>query len=154
MDEHKVTKKSCTAILCELTRLKSQQKYLECSQVKSNPDNFGSVDEDVNGSGNGDGVYSIIREIEDLKITLARDLEEKKMSVKREVENMWIFVNAIRDDVLDGERLKQYSVQSIRDRILSINSMLGKLNEINEQTLKDVQRKIVEIENDTKFLLK
>ncbi|XP_055916408.1 uncharacterized protein LOC129949156 [Eupeodes corollae] len=148
MNEHKVTKKSCTTILCELTRLKSQQKYLECSQVKLNPDNYGSNEDD------GDGVGSIIREIEDLKITLARGLEEQKMSAKREVDNMWIFVNAIRDDILDGERLKKYSVQSIRDRILSINSMLAKMTENNEQNLKELQQKILEIEKDTKLLLK
>ena len=152
-------KKSCTTLLCELTRLKSQQKYLECNQVKLNADNF--LDEEhlenatatTNSNCNAKTV-SMINEIENLKCQFESNLQAHRASALFEVKDVWLSVNKIREDVMQPERLKQFSLQSIRERIISINSQLERLNSKNRDELAGLQIECVRLENESKDLIK
>lgn len=136
-----VPKKTSTSLLCELTRLKSQQKYLECSQMKINPEHYDDGDEDK------DTVY----EIENLKANLENQLNEFREAARRDVQDVWIFINAIKDDVFNQENFQKCTVNGIRDRIIGINLHLSKLIDRNRGCLEGLQKSYEELNSGYKI---
>ncbi|XP_067627617.1 uncharacterized protein [Eurosta solidaginis] len=156
-------KKSCTALLCELTCLKSQQKYLECSQVKLNPDNF--VDQpqsakNKNGPtaiplANSDSVATqLVNDIENLKVQLSQDLLVYRENSYREVQDLRELVNAIREDVHKPERLSQYTLPVLRERIITINTQLMQLCDKNQAEILRLRENSDKLERDNVVLVK
>ncbi|XP_053967111.1 uncharacterized protein LOC128868713 [Anastrepha ludens] len=154
-----VKKKSCTTLLCELTRLKSQQKYLECSQVKLNPANY----EDPTAS-NGSAAFplpplggeamQLVNEIECLKVQLDEDLKVYSENSYREVEEFRDLVSAIRVDVQQPERLSQYTLPVLRERIIAINTQLMQLCDKNQAEMEKLRGEFEQLERNNDILVK
>ena len=155
----KSNKKSKTSILCELTRLKSQQKYLECNQVKLNAANF--MDEDPKEpsakvssvSQSNQSTLSTINEIDHLRLQFEENLHNYRENAIREIRDMWLSINNMKSDVFQEERLKQFSVQTIRERIINVNTQLEKLNSKNRGDMAGLQIECARLETETnKFI--
>ncbi|XP_030371598.1 uncharacterized protein LOC115621639 [Scaptodrosophila lebanonensis] len=167
---------TATSILCELTRLKSQQKYLECNQVKLNPNHFLDDDtpiEDVDHStspNNGGElkeaknatdlrnsettIASLINEIEHLKFLLNEQLQAYRNEKRDELGDMWHYITAIKDDVFRPERLSQYTTNTLRERIIGINAQLDRLNVKNSNDLQSLQKAYNKMEQEVQVLWK
>ncbi|XP_055374467.1 uncharacterized protein LOC129607460, partial [Condylostylus longicornis] len=130
----KFVKKSTTALLCELTRLKSQRKYLECSQLKFNPDDFDEID-----------IKRKIQEIEDKRHSLEQELNDYKMYTKRDLDDMWIFINSIKEDINNKESLTKCPISNIRERVIGINNQINKLKEKNKKEMKELKEEFDEL---------
>ena len=137
------TLKTSTSILCELTRLKSQQKYLECSQIKLNPENFDEAD-----------IKNTICDIEDCKLNVDQALHNYRTTIKRDIEEMWVFINAIKVDIFNTGNLQNCTMNGLRERIIGINTQIQKLNEKNQRYFHELREASKNLELDTKFLLK
>ncbi|XP_017033354.1 uncharacterized protein [Drosophila kikkawai] len=169
-----------TAILCELTRLKAQQKYLECNQVKLNPNNFILDDEEDNKavepnsedeldvpdehpqsgknqrpiSSSTAALISLINEIEQEKLDLNQKFQEYRSTKRGELQDMWHYVAAIKEDVFRPERLSQYTVNALRQRIICVNSQLERLTAKNSKELETLKEEYEKLEKENKFLWK
>ncbi|XP_017087272.2 uncharacterized protein [Drosophila bipectinata] len=155
-----------TAILCELTRLKAQQKYLECNQVKLNPKNFMLEDEedpepDLDGtaperpsSSSTAALVSQINAIEAEKLDLSEKLKKYKAVKRDELQDMWHFVATIREDVFQPERLSQYTINALREKIIAVSGQLERLGEKNANELEALRKEYEVLERENKFLWK
>ncbi|XP_017013877.2 uncharacterized protein [Drosophila takahashii] len=168
-----------TAILCELTRLKAQQKYLECHQVKLNPNNFTLQNdevEDTDPKSDGEGkpalespetgrnprptssstadLISLINEIEQEKLVLNEKLLQYRNAKRGELQDMWHFVATIKEDVFRPERLSQYTVNALREKIVGVNSQLYRLADQNSKELEELKEQYEKLERENKLLWK
>ncbi|XP_017077170.1 uncharacterized protein LOC108111972 [Drosophila eugracilis] len=175
-------KQTPTAILCELTRLKAQQKYLECHQVKLNPNNFIIQDDEdsldttepepkvetekktvdkletsqstrPNSSSTAD-LISQINEIEQEKLVLNEKLLQYRTAKRGELQDMWHFVATVKEDVFRPERLSQYTVNALRERIIDLNAQLYRLTEQNSKELEELKKQYEKLERENKLLWK
>ncbi|XP_039480301.1 uncharacterized protein LOC120444593 [Drosophila santomea] len=157
-----------TAVLCELTRLKAQQKYLECNQVKLNPNNFILKDDEdtapceepetgrnprPNSSSTAD-LISLINEIEQEKLVLNEKLKLYCSEKRGELQDMWHFVATIKEDVFRPERLSQYTVNALRERIVGLNAQLCRLAAQNSKELAELKEQYNQLESENKLLWK
>ncbi|XP_017125883.1 uncharacterized protein LOC108145164 [Drosophila elegans] len=168
-----------TAIICELTRLKAQQKYLECHQVKLIPNNFTlHDDEDALDSDPKSGderialetpettrnprppssstaeLISLINEIEQEKEELNEKLQQYRTAKRGELKDMWHFVATIKEDVFRPERLSQYTVNALREKIVGVNAQLYRLTAQNSKELEDLKVEYEKLERENKLLWK
>lgn len=160
-----------TAILCELTRLKAQQKYLECNQVKLNPKNFMLEDEedinridpetDVDGSAgerpsssSTAALIGQINAIEVERLELNEKLKKYKTIKRDELQDMWHYVATIREDVFQPERLSQYTINALREKIIGVSGQLERLGEKNAKELETLKKEYEILERENKFLWK
>ncbi|XP_052841949.1 uncharacterized protein LOC128256001 [Drosophila gunungcola] len=168
-----------TAIICELTRLKAQQKYLECHQVKLIPNNFTlHDDEDALDSDPKHGgerialetpettrntrppssstaeLISLINEIEQEKLELNEKLQQYRTAKRGELKDMWHFVATIKEDVFRPERLSQYTVNALREKIVGVNTQLYRLTAQNSKELDDLKEEYEKLERENKLLWK
>ncbi|XP_016957249.1 uncharacterized protein LOC108029491 [Drosophila biarmipes] len=170
-------KKTPTAILCELTRLKAQQKYLECHQVKLNPNNFilpndevdtdpktereGVASNDPESSRNArptssstTDLISLINEIEQEKLVLNEKLLQYRNAKRDELQDMWHFVATIREDVFRPERLSQYTVNALMEKIVGVNAQLYRLSDQNSKDLEELKGQYEKLDRENKLLSK
>ncbi|XP_011196668.1 uncharacterized protein LOC105221403 [Zeugodacus cucurbitae] len=138
-------KKSCTSLLCELTHLRSQQKYLECNQVKLNAAHY--EDQPVSGRSKNNSTKQMINEIENLKVHLEGSLKAYRENCYCEVRDFRQVVSSIRDDV-QPHRLSQCSLPELRERIISINTQLMQLCDKNEKEMEKLRGEYEKIEHD------
>ncbi|XP_017040851.1 uncharacterized protein LOC108087805 [Drosophila ficusphila] len=169
-----------TAILCELTRLKAQQKYLECHQVKLNPNNFIIQDDDgdtvdtdpkskneVNASENLETIRNprptssstadlirLINQIEHEKVELNKKHLQYRTAKREELQDMWHFVTTIKEDVFRPERLSQYTVNALRERIVGVNTQLYRLTAQNSKEIAELKEEYEKLEQENKLLWK
>ncbi|KQS62103.1 uncharacterized protein LOC26526403 [Drosophila erecta] len=163
-----------TAVLCELTRLKAQQKYLECNQVKLNPNNFilkDDTDTDTDSktrpceepetgqnprptSSSTADLISLINEIEQEKLVLNEKLKLYCSEKRGELQDMWHYVATIKEDVFRPERLSQYTVNALRERIVGLNAQLYRLAAQNSKELEELKAQYDKLESENKMLWK
>ncbi|XP_016991485.1 uncharacterized protein LOC108053372 [Drosophila rhopaloa] len=168
-----------TAILCELTRLKAQQKYLECHQVKLNPNNFilhddeDTMDTDQKSEGERTAsenpetsrnprlnssstaeLISLINEIEREKLEINEKLLQYRTAKRGELQDMWHFVATIKEDVFRPERLSQYTVNALREKIIGVNTQLYRLSAQNSKELEELKEEYEKLERENKLLWK
>lgn len=144
-------KKTSTSLLCELTRLKSQQKYLECSQIKINF-NIKDKNDNNNDNDNNDDNYDKqnIKDIENLKNQLENQFIDYRDQNIKNIQDIQIFINAIKNDIMNDENLKNCSVNNLRERIVGINTHLNKLQETNYENLKILKNNCENYEKEIK----
>jgi len=171
-------KKTPTAILCELTRLKAQQKYLECNQVKLNPNNFiihNDEEMDTDPQPEGEGIasdnpetsrnprptssstadlISLINEVEQEKLVLNEKLLQYRNAKRDELQDMWHFVGTIKEDVFRPERLSQYTVNALREKIIGVNAQLNRLADQNSKELEELKEQYEKLDRENKLLWK
>ncbi|XP_062135456.1 uncharacterized protein LOC133845109 [Drosophila sulfurigaster albostrigata] len=161
-----------TSILCELMRLKAQQKYLECNQVKLNASNFlddndpgGDIDIDI-GAGedslhtasrrpsSGPKVSSLINDIDRLKLELDEKLQKYRIDKRGQLQDMWHYMQTLKEDVFKPERLSLYTVNAVRERIIGLNGQLERLNVQNSKELESLKQEFDQMERENKFVWK
>lgn len=143
-------KQSCTSLICELTRLKSQQKYLECNQIKLNSAHY--EDPPVSGRSKNNKTSHMINEIETLIVHLEDSLKAYRENCYREVQELHKVVKSIREDV-QPQRLSQCSLPELRERIISINTQLMQLCDKNKKEMEKLCDECEKIECDNKVLV-
>ncbi|XP_032590038.1 uncharacterized protein LOC116804962 [Drosophila grimshawi] len=176
MPPHK-KKSSATpmSILCELMRLKAQQKYLECNQVKLNASNFLDDNENdndldgVGGVGGGEdmgGTASrrpssgnkvagrLINDIDRLKLELDEKLSKHHVEKRGQLQDMWHYMNTLKQDVFRPERLSLYTVNAVRERIIALNAQLERLSVQNAKELDTLRQEYEKLEQDNGFVWK
>nr|XP_014102592.1 uncharacterized protein LOC106627105 [Bactrocera oleae]XP_036223818.1 uncharacterized protein LOC106627105 [Bactrocera oleae]XP_036223819.1 uncharacterized protein LOC106627105 [Bactrocera oleae] len=143
-------KQSCTSLLCELTRLKSQQKYLECNQAKLNPAHY--EDPPVSGRSKNNSISQMINEIEALKAYLENRLKAYRENCYCEIQELRQVVSSIHEDV-QPQRLSQCSLPELRERIISTNTQLIQLCDKNEKEMEKLRDECENIERDNKVIV-
>ncbi|XP_036344988.1 uncharacterized protein LOC118754231 [Rhagoletis pomonella] len=156
-------KKSCTTLLCELTRLKTQQKYLECSQVKLNPANYEDPPASANNN-NGATAFAqppagieamqLANEIECMKVQLEEDLKVYRENSFREVQELRDKVKSIREDVQQPDRLRQCTLPMLRERVITINTQLMQLCDKNQNEFEKLREECETLERNNDVLVK
>ncbi|XP_026840968.1 uncharacterized protein LOC113565046 [Drosophila persimilis] len=151
-----------TAIMCELTRLKAQQKYLECHQVRLNASHFqDSPDDEPSSEGNGaqrpgssstTALASLINEIERLQFELDEKMQVYRSAKRNELQDMWHFVTAMKEDVFRPERLSMFTVNALRERIIGLNGQLERLSAKNSKELQTLREEYQQLERENKFI--
>lgn len=122
--------KRITPLICELSRLKSQQKYLEHSRI---PDKFWQSDF------NHDEIsyYNKQRnEIDALEDKLNLEFRGFELKSKNEITDMWKFIQEINNAT--GENLETTNVDHIREKILK----LVKYFEVMRKKTKELSTKL------------
>ncbi|XP_034479641.1 uncharacterized protein LOC117785640 [Drosophila innubila] len=162
-----------TSILCELMRLKAQQKYLECNQIKLNASNFlddpgegkdqdEDEDEGIKNASpatsrrpsSGPKVAGLINDIDRLKLELDEKLQKHRIDKRGQLQDMWHYMKTLKDDVFKPERLSQYTVNAVRERIMGINVQLERLNDQNSKELEMLRQEYEKLEQDNEFVWK
>lgn len=158
---NKTKRKSSTTLMCELTRLKSQQKYLECNQVKLIVDNFFDTDgsSNTNTTGrptqtNNSSVINLINEIEKLKTQFDSELAAFRQKSRTAVKDMCLQIKHIREDIQQPDRLQLYPIGALREHIIGINAQIERLNSKNAAELQLLQKECENLEIDTTILIK
>uniref|UniRef100_W8B4B6 Uncharacterized protein n=1 Tax=Ceratitis capitata TaxID=7213 RepID=W8B4B6_CERCA len=150
-------KKSCTTLLCELTHLKSQQKYLECSQVKLIAANFEDLPPATVGGLKKSSAFmqpsQLINEIETVKQQLNEDLKVYRENCYREVQELRYMINAIREDV-QPQRLSQCTLPALRERIINVNTQLMQLCDKNNAEMVKLRDEFENLDRDNEILIK
>ncbi|XP_022222400.2 uncharacterized protein LOC111074072 [Drosophila obscura] len=162
-----------TAIMCELTRLKAQQKYLECHQVRLNVSNFQDSPEDEPspegtdgygppsqgnatrqrpGSSSAAALTILINEIERLQLELDEKMQVYRSTKRNELQDMWHYVSAMKEDVFRPERLSMYTVNALRERIVGLNGQLERLSAKNSKELETLREEYQKLERENKFI--
>lgn len=129
--------KSPTTLLCELTRLKTQQKYLECTDVKLNMRGF----RDTNNITSTTTVLSLQRnehistvimfnEIKLIRIKLDKEMSIFRQQSRAVVNNIFFEVKKIKEDIKQ-EYLYKNSLGDIRQQTVSINAEIDELKSKN-----------------------
>lgn len=157
-----------TSLLCQLMRLKAQQKYLECNQVKLQANNFQDDDNDAEddeeeGSppvkgrrGRGPScvakVTGLINDIDRLKLELDGKLTKHHSEKRGQLQDMWHFMSTLKEDVYRPERLSQYTVNAVRDRIVGINAQLDRLKAQNGRELEILREEFSKLDRENRFI--
>lgn len=156
-----------TSLLCQLMRLKAQQKYLECNQVKLQANNFQDDDNDAEddeeeGSPPAKGrrrgpscvakVTGLINDIDRLKLELDSKLTKHHMEKRGQLQDMWHYMNTLKEDVYRPERLSQYTVNAVRDRIVGINAQLDRLKTQNDRELEILREEFSKLDRENRFI--
>ncbi|KAM8714188.1 hypothetical protein ACLKA7_014343 [Drosophila subpalustris] len=164
-----------TSILCELMRLKAQQKYLECNQIKLNASNF--LDKDDPGEGESEHkdefidenatpgtmtttttsrpkVAGLINDIDRLKLELDEKLQKHRIDKRGQLQDMWHYMKTLKEDVFRPERLSQYTVNAVRERIMALNGQLEHLNAQNAKELEMLRQDYEKMERENGFVWK
>ncbi|XP_017837523.1 uncharacterized protein LOC108596368 [Drosophila busckii] len=141
-----------TSIMCELMRLKAQQKYLECNQVKLNANNFVDSEESTVEAENK--VVSLINDIERLKHELNSKLQQQLAEKRAQLQDMWHMMHTLKQDVFQPERLSLYSVNAVRERIMGLNAQLQRLGVQNAKELASLSVEYEQMEREQTFVWK
>ncbi|TDG48310.1 hypothetical protein AWZ03_005265 [Drosophila navojoa] len=178
-----------TSLLCELMRLKAQQKYLECNQVKLNANNFlddndpetneandndnddhdgqeAGVAAKDNGNGgkdkkpgsrrpsSGNKVAGLINDIDRLKLEMDEKLRKHHAEKRGQLQEMWHYMNTLKEDVFQPERLSLYTVNVVRERIVALNGQLERLSAQNAKELEMLREEYAKMERENDFVWK
>ncbi|XP_023177596.2 uncharacterized protein LOC111603980 [Drosophila hydei] len=174
----KKPKATPTSLLCELMRLKAQQKYLECNQVKLNASHFlddsdpeadgEHEDADKDNAGkdgksvsagsrrpsSGNKVAGLINDIDRLKLEMDEKLRKHQADKRGQLQEMWHYMNTLKEDVFRPERLSLYTVNVVRERIIALNGQLERLNVQNAKELELLREEYTKMERENEFVWK
>ncbi|XP_046809349.1 uncharacterized protein LOC124420489 [Lucilia cuprina] len=132
--------KSSTTLLCELTRLKTQQKYLECSEVKVNiTNNIASSSTTL--SNQCDSATHVANEIQQLQIQLEGELNAYLQQSRTTANDIYLKIKEINEN-MQSERLAEFSVSDLRNQISCVNSDIESLKLKNFNELSLLQKKL------------
>lgn len=102
-------KSSSTAIVCELAKLKSQQKYLESSQLPIQLRDL-SVEDTV-----------ALAEINNLRDELHKNILTFKLNLKNELETVKSTIQSFKNIMSNPDYIHMYNTKEYRDRIIFID---------------------------------
>lgn len=143
MTPSRVVNRSPTALLCELTRLKSQQKVFESAESHVNIDCLNELYDNtsVTISIQGKSVIHIFNQIEQTRIQHVQDqtifLEESQASGN----GINFRMKEIKQN-LQTQRIHKHSMEAVRQQIVNINKEI-------EKTKLNNSNKILILQNNT-----
>lgn len=154
-----------TSLLCELMRLKAQQKYLEYNQVKLNANNFLDDNDPDEGDGedkppgcrrpsSGTKVAGLINDIDRLKLELDDKLRKHHVAKRGQLQDMWHYMSTLKEDVFQPERLSLYTVNAVRERIIVLNGQLERLGLQNAKELEMLREEYKKLEQENGLVWK
>ena len=130
--------KSATALLCELTRLKTQQKIFESAEYNLNIDYSNKLFL-TTISIQGNSAFHISNQIKQTRIQLVHE-QAIFLGEYREIVNYINFkIKEIKQNLLT-ERIHQYSMEGLRQHIVSINTEIERMKLNNNNKLLSLQK--------------
>lgn len=136
-------RKRMTPLICELARLKSQQKYLQHSRI---PDKFWQFDfcpDEISH-------YSKQRnEIDALEDKLNLEFRGFELRSKNEIVDMWKFIREIND--VKGDDLETINVEHIREKILKLIKYFEVIQKKNQELSSKLKSEYEELQRTLKF---
>ncbi|XP_065366910.1 uncharacterized protein LOC135959774 [Calliphora vicina] len=139
--------KSPTTLLCELTRLKTQQKYLEYAEVKLNVSSFQNNDKFSSTSSSLPNLRdSTVTHIEQLRIQIEGELNAFLQQSRATVNDIYLEVEKIKENI-QPDRLDKYSVADLRQHIVCINTEIEKFKLKNSNQLLLLQKSCEDLFN-------
>lgn len=130
------TKLSATAIVCELVKLKSQQKYLESSQLPIHLNELSLED------------VGTVTEINNLQEQLKNKLSTFKLNLKNEVETVSSTISSFQNIISNPDNILQYDTKEYRDRIILIDQTFRNILQTNIQQLSRLKDEFCEMETN------
>jgi len=67
---------------------------------------------------------------------------------------MWHYMKTLKDDVFKPERLSQYTMNAVRERIVGINGQLERLSIQNSKELEMLRQDYEKMERENEFVWK
>lgn len=134
--------KTNTALLCELTRLKAQQKYLEANQIKLTPENICSYNGAYDPSTATDAcnqVLNAINEINLLKSQQDNEVNKFRLTLRTSAKDIYRELKQLRDDIKSENCTENLSLDSMRRKIVDISTLIDGLKIKNTNELKTLQ---------------
>lgn len=135
--------KKITSIICELSRLKSQQRYLENSRI---PDRFWESEflpEEMS-------IYNRKRnEIDVLEDKLNLEFRGFELRSKNEIADMWKFIKEINS--AKDENLEITNVDDIREKILKLVKYFETMKRKNNECSLKLRNEHEEIQKGLKY---
>lgn len=137
--------KSGTTLLLEITRLKTQQRFLEYNLIKLKFSNFSESHRDLKPSclmistlESNQSVIHVITELNQLKTQLDKNLQKFCQQSWIEVKNTELKIKQIKEYIQCGN-LNEHSIGTLRENVIDINTDIEKLNLQNSNKLKILQ---------------
>ncbi|XP_075165267.1 uncharacterized protein LOC142237760 [Haematobia irritans] len=139
-----VTKrKSCTTLLCEITRLKSQQKYLESHHGSLSFEPFYDDDDVTQSSPKRN---SKVKDLELFKTELEEALEKYRQESRFTVIDIYHEIKTLRNKTLNANSLEKTTMEKIREDITGINTKIETLQTLNMNELQLLRSEFHEYE--------
>lgn len=133
----KVAKKlSATNFLCELTKLKTQQKYLEATQIPLKSHNC-SPTESIE-----------LNELETMKTEQEMNWTTFVQKLKYDTSHAKDLLNEFHNEMMNKESLCKFSTKQYRERIQLIDQQLRDVETKNMQRLKQLKLEYCNIESE------
>lgn len=129
------TKLSATALVCELVKLKSQQKYLESTQLPIHlNDDFSPED------------YASLTEIINLQEQLKSKIPPFKLSLKDDLDTVSSTISSFKSIITNPDDILQYHTKEYRDRIILIDQTIRNILQTNFEQLSRLKAEFFELE--------
>lgn len=134
-------KSGAVAILAEIMKLKSQQKYLEASQMTMNARTYVAPDE-----------ISQINELENLKVELEINLSTFERETRGQTARALDQMKTFGETMLKPSSLQQYNTRQYREQVLQVDRTLREACERNADDLKRLHDEYIDIEDELQAL--
>lgn len=137
-------KLSATALVCELVKLKSQEKYLESSQLPIHLKELTIGD------------IAELTEINNLQDQLNKNIPTFKLNLKNELETITSTIKSFQSIIPNPDNILQYNTKEYRDRIIFIDQTFRKILQKNIEQLSQLKIEYCELETTvlpTNYLL-
>lgn len=128
------TKLSTTAIVCELVKLKSQQKYLESTQLPIHLNELSLED------------VTTLTEINNLQEQLKNRIPTFKLNLTNELEAVSSTISSFKSIITNPDNILQYHTKEYRDRIILIDLSFRKILQSNIEQLKMLKEEFCDLE--------
>lgn len=132
-----------TAILSEIIKLKSQQKYLDASQATLNPHKYNAKDE-----------MAQINDAENLKTELDINLSTFVRDIHSETIHTMTQLKEFKDIMLKPVSEQQYNIKQYRDKLFQLDRMMREADERNAMELKRLRIEYSKMEEELIILAK
>lgn len=130
------TKISATALLCELVKLKSQQKYLESSQLQIHLNECSSED------------YATLTEINNLQEQLQTQILTFKLSLKNDLENVSSKISSFKELIANPNDILLHNTKEYRDHIILIDQTFRNTHQSNIEHLSRLKEEYCDLETN------
>ncbi|KAJ6637029.1 Coiled-coil domain-containing protein 112, partial [Pseudolycoriella hygida] len=127
-------KLSATAIFSEFIKLKSQQKYLESTQLLIRSDELSLED------------IAILTDINNLQEQLKTQVPIFKLNLKNELETVLATIKSFKDLISNPDNILQYDTKEYRDRIIHIDQTFRNVLQRNFEQISQLKEEFCEME--------
>lgn len=138
MDKRRKSSATPTAIITELIKLKSQQKYLDANQITLNPHKCPTTKEEM----------SQLNEVENLKTELEINLSAFSRNKWQEIGYAVANLKHFTETALSPANVAQLNMKQYRNEILLIDRLLREACQQNADELAQLRKEFMTIEDE------